>query len=122
MHLMPHTPHGQQNKHHTHRHSRKRQIRLDVRKRNVEDEELDGEAHKEEKDKFQETDKDFVVKVVAVDFPVCAETFKDEPAKVFVDAVGEDDVEDLADCGDDGDYDEDGFEVGVCWVRCLDLA
>jgi hypothetical protein len=35
--------------------------------------------------------------------------------------VGEEHVEDLADSGDDGDYDEDGVEIGVCGVFLLDF-
>jgi hypothetical protein len=121
MHLMPHTPHRQHNKHNTHRHSRKRQIRLYIRKFQIQREQLDREADEKEEDEFEETAEYFVVKVVAVDFAVCAETFEDEPAKVFVDAVGEEHVEDLADSGDDGDYDEDGVEIGVCGVFLLDF-
>jgi hypothetical protein len=76
---------------------------------------LDREPDKEEKDEFEETDKDFVVEVVTMDFTVCTETFEDEPAEIFVDTVGEDDVEDLADCGDDRDYDENGVEIVGLW-------
>jgi hypothetical protein len=121
MHLMPDTPYRQDNKHDTHRYSRKRQIRLDVLKRQVEHEELHRKPDKEEKDEFEETDEDFIVEIVAVDLPVCAKTFKDEPSEIFVDAVGEDDVEDLADCGDDGDCDEDGTEIGVCGLVFFDF-
>ena len=105
MNLMSRTPHREKNKHNTNRNRGKCQPRFHIRKLDIQHEQLHTKPDKEEEIEFKETSEDFVVEIVAVDFSVGAETFEDEPAKVFVDAVGEVGVCDLRDACDAGDYD-----------------
>ena len=74
---------------------------------------MNSEPDEEEKDEFEKAGKDFIVEIVAVDFPIGSEPFENEPAEIFVNTVGEHDVEDLTDCSDDGDDDEDGLHFPV---------
>jgi len=119
MNLMPHTPHRQKDEDNTHWDSSKGQIRLHIRKRQVQDQQLNREPNEEEEDEFEKAGKDFIVEIVAVNFPIGSETFEDEPAEVFVNAVRKYDVEDLADCGDDGDDDEEWLHFRFYIVMML---
>src|SRR5277367_5066818 len=77
MNFMSHTPHRQEDKHDRNRNSSQCQPRLRVRKADIQNQQLHTESHKEEKVEFQKTRENFVVKIVAVDFSICAKSFED---------------------------------------------
>ena len=72
MNLMSDTPHRQNDENDRNWDSGQRQPGLDIRKLDVQNQQLHTKADKEEEIEFQKARENFIVKVVSVDFAVCA--------------------------------------------------
>jgi hypothetical protein len=103
MNFMAGTPYCHHNKDNGNRNCSKRQPSFHIPDPQIQYQELNTKPDEKEEIEFQETRENFIVEVVSVDFPVCAEAFEYEPTEVSVDAVGEVHVRDLGNCSDDGD-------------------